>query len=44
LPIAKRTVVVINPTGTICFYKRGTPRSDEIREAIGNQSCLAASS
>ena len=36
LPFAKRTVVVIDPNGTICFYNRGTPSSDEIRQVIEN--------
>ena len=44
LPIAKRTVVVINPSGTICFYQRGTPQPHEIKSIIENQSKTAANS
>jgi len=30
----KRTVVVIDPTGTIVFYRPGMPTDDEILEAL----------
>jgi len=30
----KRTVVVINPEGKICFYQRGTPTPEQIVESI----------
>jgi peroxiredoxin Q/BCP len=36
-PIAKRTVVVIDPTGTIRYYKRGAPSLDEILDVIKSQ-------
>jgi peroxiredoxin Q/BCP len=37
LPINKRTVVVIDPGGTICFYKRGAPSPEEVLEVIKKQ-------
>jgi peroxiredoxin Q/BCP len=44
LPMAKRTVVIINPEGTICFYKRGTPSTQEIKQVIENQTSLTSQS
>lgn len=34
LKIVNRTVVGISPSGTIAFYKRGTPATDEILNAL----------
>lgn len=44
LPIAKRTVVVIDPSGTICYYQRGAPAAQEIKALIENQSRMTANS
>ncbi|MBS2000953.1 MAG: peroxiredoxin family protein [Candidatus Obscuribacterales bacterium] len=40
LPFIKRTVVVIDPAGNICFYERGTPAPESVLECI-KQSKLA---
>ena len=34
LPWNKRTVVMIDPKGKICFYKRGVPSPEEVMKAI----------
>jgi thioredoxin-dependent peroxiredoxin len=36
LPFIKRTVVVIDPAGMICFYERGTPTPEKLIECIKN--------
>jgi len=43
LPIPKRTVVVIDPDGIICFYKRGAPSPVEVIQAIHNRADLTKS-
>lgn len=34
LPFTRRTVVVVDPEGTICFYQRGTPSPEAILDLI----------
>lgn len=38
LKVINRTVVGIAPDGTIAFYKRGMPKTDEILAAVGANS------
>jgi peroxiredoxin Q/BCP len=38
MPFNLRTVVVVDPTGNICYWKRGFPRADELIDAIGSKS------
>ncbi len=43
LPLNRRTVVVVNPQGNICFYKRGFPTAEEILSAIKNAAAQSDS-
>lgn len=38
LPFNRRTVVVVDPEGTICFYQRGTPAPEVILDIIQSRS------
>ena len=38
LPFNLRTVVVVDPQGEVCYFKRGKPSAHEILEAINAQS------
>jgi len=40
LPFNKRTVVVIDPQGTICFYQRGLPSVQAILDTIVTQTSV----
>ncbi len=43
IPFIKRTVVVIDPSGNICFYERGAPAPENVINCI-KQAKLAAAS
>ncbi len=44
LPFNNRTVVAIDPKGTICFYKRGAPPASEIIESVKQRKTALESS
>ena len=43
LPINRRTVVVVDPEGQVCFHKRGLPTIEEIEAAICQRQTMLAS-
>lgn len=40
LPVVRRTVVAINPQGTICFYQRGKPDPSEVLKTIKSEHAM----
>lgn len=42
LPFNKRTVVIVDPEGIICFYERGLPTAEQILESIRQRAASIA--
>jgi thioredoxin-dependent peroxiredoxin len=42
LPFNRRTVVVIDPSGTVCYFKRGVPSHQDIIQSIKSRQAIMA--